>query len=415
VTASPGESVHAGDLVTLTGTVKNTGTGTAWRVQARVHADDPYFDDYELVFGKLNPGESKSFSQRVQLPKDAVDRVDQLTVDVKEARNAPALVQPLNLKIGASPRPTFAFGYDLIDDGNGDGLVQKGEKFRLKVSFKNAGVGTAAETTALLRNDSGDGLVLGKSRFELGKLDPGASKDTEFTFEVGDAIKGPNVIVELAVYDAVLGTQETEKLTFPLHDAGPAVAPASGTVEAKKKLEVRIGADNDAGVIATANAGARLKLLGTVGTWTKVEVAGKPGFVLSASVSKRDGAPGGAVAERWQVTPPTITLANSTLQVQSGTYSLSGAVSDDSHVEDVYVFVSNQGAKIDGRKVFYKSNRGAKDARRMDFDADIPVWAGNNQITLVVRENEEVKTIQTLYVYRTDGQKTAAAPAPAAP
>jgi len=412
VAAAPGESVHAGDLVTLTGTVKNTGTGPAWRVMARLHADDPYFDDYELVFGKVNPGETKTFTQRVQLPKDAVDRVDQLTVDVKEAKNAPAIVSPVTLKISASPRPTFAFGYDLIDDGNGDGLVQKGESFRLRVSFKNAGVGTAAETTALLRNDSGDGLELGKSRFELGELKPGDNKSAEFSFQVDDNIKGPNVIVELAVYDAVLGTQETEKLTFPIHDAAPAVTAASGVVEAKKKLDVRQGAADDADVIANVSSGAKLKVLGTTGTWTKVEVAGRPGFVPSSSVSRSSGAPSGSVSDRWQVTPPNITLGSSQLEVASGTYSLAGTVSDDTHVEDVYVFVSNQGAKIDGRKVFYKSNRGGAKDSKLDFKTDVPLWPGSNQITIVARENSDVRSIHTFFVFR-DGPVTASVtPAP---
>src|SRR5262249_22955545 len=85
ITSTAGDKLAAGQLVTLTGTVTNNGNAPAWRVQSRIHADDPYFDDYELVFGKINPGETKTFTQRVQLPKDAVDRVDQLTVDVKEA------------------------------------------------------------------------------------------------------------------------------------------------------------------------------------------------------------------------------------------------------------------------------------------------------------------------------------------
>jgi carboxyl-terminal processing protease len=413
IASTSGDKLAAGDLVTLTGTVKNTGNAPAWRVQSRIHADDPYFDDYELVFGKINPGETKTFTQRVQLPKDAVDRVDQLTVDVKEAKNATAMVQPITLKISATPRPTFAFGYDLIDDGNGDGLVQRGEKFRLHVTFKNAGVGTAAETTALLRNDSGDGLVLGKSRFELGELKPGGTKDAEFSFNVDDQIKGPNVVVELAIYDAVLGTQETEKLTFPLHDAAPNVTAASGMVEAKQKLDIREGAGDDADIIATVNAGGRLKVTGTTGTWTKVDLGGRPGFVPSAQVSRASGA-ATAVGERFQVTPPNIALTSSQLEVASGTYSLAGSVTDDAHVEDVYVFVSNQGAKIDGRKVFYKSNRGGAKSTTLDFKADVPLWPGSNQITIVARENADVRSVHTFFVFR-DGPVTAQANPPQAP
>ncbi len=410
VTAAPGDAVRAGDLVTVTGTVTNTGTGPAWRVQARIHADDPYFDDQELVFGKILPGETRTFSQRIQLPKDAVDRVDQLSVEVKEARGAVAQVQPLALHIAASPRPTFAFSYFLIDESNGDGLVQAGEKFRLHVDFKNAGVGAAAEATALLRNDSGDGLVLGKSRAELGALAPGQGTGTDFTFEVGPQLKGPNVIIELAVYDAVLGTQETEKLTFPLRDAGVAVAAAHGVASPRKEVEIRSGAALDADVIGYARPGARLKVTGDAGLFTKVEFDGRPGFVTTAQVSRQQGAAGAGATPRWQVTPPSISLSLPSLEVKSSTYGLTGTITDDSHVEDVYVFVSNNGAKIDGRKVFYRSNRGAAKGDRLDFKVDVPLWPGSNQITVIARESSDVRSVRTFFVFR-GGTATAVAPA----
>jgi carboxyl-terminal processing protease len=414
VTATPGESVHAGDLVTVTGTVTNAGTAPAWRVSARVHADDPYFDDQELVFGKVMPGETKSFSQRIQLPKDAVDRVDELNVEVKEARGAAAQVQPLTLRITATPRPTFAFSYYLTDDSNGDGLVQAGEKFRLHVDFKNAGAGAAAETTALLRNDSGDGLILGKSRAELGALAPGQGQSADFSFEVGPQLKGPNVIIELAVYDAVLGTQETEKLTFPLRDAGVAVSAAHGIATPRKELEIRSGAALDADVIGYAKPGARLKVTGDAGLFTKVEFEGRPGFVATTAVSRQNGTPGGTATPRWQVTPPTITLSLPSLEAQTATYTVAGTITDDTHVEDVYVFVSNSGAKIDGRKVFYHSNRGAAKGDRLDFKTDVPLWPGSNQINVIARENSDVRSVQTFYVFR-GGQATAAVPATTAP
>ena len=77
------------------------------------------------------------------------------------------------------------------------------------------------------------------------------------------------------------------------------------------------------------------------------------------------------------------------------------------------MFVSNQNAKIEARKVFYKSNRGSKDTASLAFSSDIPLWPGSNQVTVIARENTDVKTIQSIVIYR-DSPKTAAA-APAAP
>ena len=64
--------------------------------------------------------------------------------------------------------------------------------------------------------------------------------------------------------------------------------------------------------------------------------------------------------------------------------------------------------KVESRKVFYASNRGKKDASKMDFAAQVPLWPGSNMITVVARENNEVKTAQTIWVHRNGGpSKTA--------
>ena len=86
----------------MTATVKNTGTGTAYRVLPRLQADDTVFEDVELPIGKVAPGETKTFTAKVKVPTDALDRVDRLGVEVREARNAPTHVAPAELKVEAA-------------------------------------------------------------------------------------------------------------------------------------------------------------------------------------------------------------------------------------------------------------------------------------------------------------------------
>ena len=95
-----------------------------------------------------------------------------------------------------------------------------------------------------------------------------------------------------------------------------------------------------------------------------------------------------------------ITLASKNLETGSDTYKLAGSAADEQHVEDVYVFVSNQAAKIESRKVFYRSNRGGKDGKLLDFATDVPLWPGSNMITVVARSNAEVRSSKTMFVYR---------------
>lgn len=402
LTTSPKGRVKAGDIVEVTATVKNTGTGTAYRVLPRIQGDDPVFEDTELPVGKVPPGETRSFTTKLQVPKDALDRVDRLGLEVKEARNAPARVIPAELRVEAAPRPVFAYAYQLVDLGNGDGLVQRGEKLMLHVQLKNAGAGPTQDTEVLLRNATGDGVILEKSRFSLKDtpLAPNQVKELAFPLSTDATLRGDELIVELMAYDGALDVQASQKLRFEIE---PAVQgqPARGAVTVKGPVEIRAGASSDANQIGTALRGASFTVLGTYGDYTKVKLTPgtRVGFIPTAQLT-RGGSGTGSFTPTWNSTPPTIALNVKDLETAAATYRLSGTVSDEQHVEDVYIFVSNRGAKIDSRKVFYRSNRGGKNEKMMDFTADLPLWPGSNLVTVVARSDSEVRSAKYLYVYR---------------
>ncbi|HET9627592.1 MAG TPA: MXAN_5808 family serine peptidase [Kofleriaceae bacterium] len=411
VTTSPAGNVAAGDTITLTTTVKNTGTEPAYRVLSRIQGDDPVFEDTELPIGKVGVGETKTYSTRVQVPKDALDRVDRLGVEVREARNALPHVTPAELKVDAAPRPVFAYAWQLIDDGNGDGLVQRGERYRLAVQIKNTGAGATQEATVLLRNATGDGVVLDKSRAELKEpLAPGQVRELEFPLTTDGALKGDELVVELMAYDAALDVQTSDKLHFKL---APAVAstPRTGTVTVKAPVTIRAGASDDASVVGQAQRGASYAAIASYGAWTKVKLnegGTKIGFVQTAAIAS-GGSGQGHFTQTWNSTPPMIALNLKGLETNADTYKLTGTVSAEQHVEDTYIFVSNQSAKIESRKVFYRSNRGGKDGKQLDLSADLPLWPGSNMITVVARSSAEVRSVKTMYVYR-EPPRTAQAP-----
>ncbi|MGN6105466.1 MAG: MXAN_5808 family serine peptidase [Kofleriaceae bacterium] len=410
LTTSPNGRVRAGDVVSVTATVKNTGAGAAYRVLPRIHADDMVFDDAELPIGKVAPGETRSFTTKLKVPRDALDRVDRLGVEVKEARNAPTKVVPTELSIEAAPRPVFAYAYQLIDEGNGDGLVQRGEKFTLKVQVKNTGAGPTEQATVLLRNATGDGVTLDKSRKEFSDKDaiaPGQVKELTFPLTTSSALRGDELILELMAYDAALDVQSSEKLRFKIQPPidGQRIA---GDVTVKTSTTIRAGASADASVVGAAARGTSYAAIGTYGAFTKVKLSkdgSRSGFIPSSALSA-GGSGSGAFTPVWNSTPPVISLATKGLETTGETYRLSGSVSDEQHVEDVYVFVSNQTAKVESRKVFYRSNRNGKDPKTMSFSADLPLWPGSNMVTVVARSNAEVKSIKTMFVYR-DPTRTA--------
>jgi carboxyl-terminal processing protease len=421
LTTSPSGLVKAGDVVSLTATVKNHGAGAAWRVLPRIHSDDNMFDDAELPIGKVGPGETKAYTARLKVPKDALDRVDRLGLQVKEARNATAKIVPAVLQVEAAPRPIFAYAYQLVDEGNGDGLVQRGERYRLLVQLKNTGAGPTQEATVLLRNATGDGVQLNKSRHELKDKDslaPGQVKELEFPLATDATLRSDELIVELMAYDAALDVSSSEKLRFKVLPALPATrAPGEVTVKATSAM-IRAGASQDTTIVGTAARGASYPALGTYGTFTKVKLTPggtRVGFIPSEALAA-GGSGTGAYQPVWNSTPPVITLTTKALETSADRYTLAGAITDEQKVEDVYIFISNQQSKIESRKVFYRSNRGSKDTRSMAFSSDLPLWPGSNMITVVARANAEVKSVKTMFVYR-DPPRTAQtqAPAPAQP
>src|SRR5690606_10367823 len=134
--------------------------------------------------------ETKTFTAKVKIPLDALDRVNRLGVEVREARNAPSRVAAAEVRIEALPRPVFAYSWQLVDEGNGDGLVQRGEKYKLQVSVKNTGDGPTREAAVFLRNATGDGVILDKSRYEFkDPIAPGQTKELEFPLATDATLK----------------------------------------------------------------------------------------------------------------------------------------------------------------------------------------------------------------------------------
>src|SRR5262249_42321505 len=125
----------------------------------------------------------------------------------------------------------------------------------------------------------------------------------------------------------------------------------------------------------------------------------KIGFIPSDALAA-GGAGAGSYLPVWNSTPPVITLNMKGLETTADTYKMSGAITDEQKVEDVYIFVSNQQSKVESKKVFYRSTRGTADPKNMAFASELPLWPGSNMVTVVARSSTEVRSVKTMFVYR---------------
>ncbi|HEY5937560.1 MAG TPA: CARDB domain-containing protein, partial [Kofleriaceae bacterium] len=396
--------IVAGDAFTITGTIKNTGKSPAYRVRARAKTDDEALDGAELVFGRIDPGASKTATVQLQTVKSAPSRAHSIQWVFDDA-NAAHTTAPLQvLATEGVPHPRFAYSYQLVDDSNGDGLVQAGEKLHLHLRVKNVGAGRGIATVASLSSMAGDRVIVNKGRFELAAFEPGQTRDVDFTLEVRSKLDLAKLPVELVIYDSDLREGATEKLELAIRDA-VAFGAGSGTVTTSAATLVHAAAAVDAEALGSTKPGATLRVTGrsTNGKWARVELEpGLPGFVPASAVSPATAAPGRPeqFTRRWQSTPPALALTATATRATADHIAIAGAATDDTQVDDVYVTVSNAGAKVERRKVFYLSNRGAKAPGRLDFKAGIPLWPGSNRVTIVARESEKVKAVQALWIYR---------------
>ena len=418
-TDRPQNEVAAGETIKFTAKITNKGPGMAGQVRATLKGDDPFFEGREFAFGRIKPGETRSFTVPVKLSKDALTRVDPLHLEVMEEHGAKTQLDTneLLVRVDGPQRPIYSYAYQVIDDikGNGDGLIQRGESVRLHVTVKNSGTGKALDTTAQLRNLSDEGVFINKGRFDLKAIGPNESKTIDFTFDVRPEYRPDAAKVELTVYDQTLHEFVTDKLTFPIV-AAKTEAPASGTVTASAaNTSIYGGADKNAPVVGTAAKGAEFKLTGTAGDFWRVELDGRPGFIAKTAALKGDGAAPAKVAwaQNWQVSPPKLEVKAGAPLVDTPTIHLSSTATDEHKVADMFVFVSNRTAKINRRKVFYRSNRKSPNQATESFDTEIPLWTGANVVTVVARESTQVQSQQTIVVERREplvAQQTRAKP-----
>src|SRR2546423_438134 len=73
-----GNEVRAGETITLRATVTNKGAVDALQVRAITRCDDPLLEDREFVFGRVRPGETRSWTVPVKVERAALARLDQV-------------------------------------------------------------------------------------------------------------------------------------------------------------------------------------------------------------------------------------------------------------------------------------------------------------------------------------------------
>jgi len=409
ITPPSGRDFRAGESVPWTVSIENRGDAPFKRLRAWTQAEkNPLLDRREFMFGAIRPGEKRSWTVPVKIPKGTDSRRDEVTLKFEDdAGKAPPDVAT-SFGVVEIAKPMFAFSVQLDDKagGNGDGLAQRGETFTVRVDVRNVGTGPSGEKTYVsLKNLGDEKLFIKKGRDVVGALKPGDAKTASMEVELRRGSKSEELPFRVQIVDEKMDEFVSEKLDWPVANDERALTPARGAVRIEvAEALLRTGAQPSAWPLATAKKGTVLASDARVGDFWRVEwQKGRFAFVADADVKATKAPRSGGAAEVWQREPPRIAITPDPMKgapvVEGDTFKLSGTASVAPSLEggaklrDVFVFVNEQ-------KVFFKVVPESANAAKLDFQADLPLKPGNNVVTVFAREDDELQTRRSVVIYR---------------
>ncbi|HJK93401.1 MAG TPA: MXAN_5808 family serine peptidase [Polyangiaceae bacterium LLY-WYZ-15_(1-7)] len=406
-TNRPDNVGRAGEPFSVRVRVTNEGDAPLFRLRGTTKSDYRLFDDRELVFGRLNPGETKEWTttlgtcttendERVcRLPRDTPDRADGIKIEFDELHGHAPEPAELRTRVEALPRPQFAYYVQVADDieGNGDGRLQRGEHASLYLRVRNVGRGRTFDTHANLRNLSGRGILLRDGRFRIDDIAPGEERLVRFTFEVLEDFERDETKLELSVIDADLRESISEKVIVPILPGGSTPAARSGRVTLSPGAVVRAAPDAEAEILAEVEGGGlSLPAEATLDGFVRVRLGEEQ--VAWVAESQLGNGQGGSLEFQLNHAPPRIEVDyGGTLVTRENSITLRGTAVDETLVRDLYIFAG-------ARKVHYRSTRRADDRTRVSFETEIPMHGGINYITVFARESDEIVSRRLIVVRR---------------
>jgi len=402
-----GDTLRAGEDVVVEAEVANPNKVPVFRIHGRVLSDLATIVGTELAFGKIEPGKSVKRMATLRLPKSTAAAGDDVRIQLLADEVDLGPQGDAYVAVAELPRPLFAHSSQVLDpQGNGDGLIQRGEAITLALRVTNVGPGRAQRVLASVKNESGQDVFISDGRQELGGLEPGETKLATFGLKVRETLKARMVQLKLTIYDQTLKVWSTDDVSLRVFPDGfPAREAKTGlVVVGDAEVPIRGGAHRDAPEVGEAAPHAVITLRGAAGEWYEVEWADagagtQTGWLPAARVKLADAgvATPGGVTTTLQHHPPTIEMEAPPLVTKDKVVTLHGvarfAGSGESR-RHMYIYRGTD-------KVFFSSAHSAEALRdELPFEAKIALNPGANDLTIVAREGEDHVARRELTIYR---------------
>lgn len=318
-------------------TVTNTSGETLHRLGV-LGMDHDVLEGREMVFGRLEPGETRSFDLFVSLVDGYPSHDGDLTLSVRDGDSEPlgTTTVPVRIRGRALPDLTWSVATSEVE-GNGDGLPQVGETLALDVTLRNRGAGISAAAFARLKNGAGAALDIGEGALEPGRL------------RLADGTLCDEEDRKAGCQKRLLpGESWTGRMTVHLKEDRPDGWP----------VDLLVGDDEAYDHASIVSAGLH-EHFSQKQTLT---------FIAEALPASPESL------------PPTIEVRRSPASTtKAERVTISGRVADDVGIRHVMVFAGDD-------KLFYQGEEGG--VRSVPFTADVPLEEGVNVISVVVEDEQ---------------------------
>ncbi|MGR3220782.1 MAG: MXAN_5808 family serine peptidase [Candidatus Anammoxibacter sp.] len=413
--------IKAGDEFTITVNVSNKGNAPMYRARCITESENVYLDNLEFIFGKIKSGGTKSYTKTVKIPKNAIDREDDMVVKFSETNGFAPDDLKNTIRIESQSKPRFAYSYQMEDKGingnagNNDGLIQINETINLTLTIKNIGEGAAGTTSVSLNNVSEDSIYVEKGREKIGALLPGETKIVNMEFKVKKDATFKDFSMDILIRESAFGAYLLSTLTFQVTENDKMFVSSNvpSLLKVIKDNTPVFGVRwDETEQIASLKIGTIVKSDGKADGLYRINMPQKKYGWVHESDLERGRFKKHSNLEDVEITmqhmPPEINLNNSDMKFLSdlGKIVITGTVNDDKAVRNVYVFVNN-------RKVLYKSGyteqnkdkdelpavkKRTKSDRNLNFSAEIILKEGPNVVTIIAHDDEGLTVSKSLVI-----------------
>ena len=428
------KSVNAGDKLNITISISNVGTDTMYQTRGITESENMYFDNLEFFFGKIGKGETKSYTKMIEIPKSAINREDNMTIKFHEINGyAPNDINN-TIRINSMKKPVFAYSFSISDKGldektgNNDGLIQENEDINLCLIIKNIGDGTSEKTSVALKNISNDAAFVRKGIEDVGTLEPGETKTVNMEFKVKENQSSDEFNMDIIIRESTFGSfilsNQTFKIEKDLTEAMPPKTPFKLTT-IKDNTPVYGVMWKDADLISTLNNNTLVESDGKTNGFYRIELSpDNYGWIQEDYLKKGEFEDQTAKEEInyiMQHMPPAIDINMHKIKLLSDLdkFVLTGNVTDDKEVKNIYAFVNNEKiyykskhierhAKLNGESYTKNSNSALnhKALKNIAFSINIHLKDGINTIAIIARDNEGLTATKSFVVTKTENPES---------